>query len=272
LVIAGIGLLALLYWLGRRKSFVADKADRVGRREIDPPQLNEAVIVRERQRESVAPIVLPQVNLDDLPEVRIGAAASIPVVDKLSMHEALSTAALERLAITQPIPPLTESPARSHVTAPPAIVKAAVIAKPRAARKVVALRVAAGAQQISGERLNDWFASHDLRFGKYDIYHRYDEHGDTLFSVASMVEPGSFDRASMLDTEYPGVSFFLQLPNAADGTAAFDEMLACAHALQKDFFCSLYGERNAPLTPDLAERMRDGVADFQHLMSTPPTR
>jgi len=107
-----IGLLALLYWLGRRKSFVADKADRVGRREIDPPQLNEAVIVRERQRESVAPIVLPQVNLDDLPEVRIGAAASIPVVDKLSMHEALSTAALERLAITQPIP--AESAVQHH--------------------------------------------------------------------------------------------------------------------------------------------------------------
>jgi cell division protein ZipA len=262
LMVASVVLLAWVYFQGRRKRFANVDAEPIAPRDLEPPRLSEVAIVRRRHREPSAAISSQanEIKTDDLPEVRITESAP----KSLSMEAALSTSALEQLTIMQPLP--VESPQPISVAVSP---KPVVIVKPRAARKIVALRVAAGTYEFSGTYLNDWFVAHDLRFGKYDIYHRYDANGLTQFSVASMVEPGTFDRASMLTTHYPGVSLFLQLPDAMDGIAAFEAMLTCARALQTDFHGNLFGERNAPLTTEVVERMREGIFDFEHLLSVP---
>ena len=260
LIAASIVLLAWIYWQGRRKNY-ATMADQPARREVDPPQLGEAVIVRDRVTQPR--IVTEPTFDDDLPEVRVSPPP-------LSMDAAMSTSALEKLTITQP---LKVAPVAAPAVAPlPTITAQPPAEKPQSTRKILALRVAAAAAPFSGEHLKEWFANHQLRHGKYDIFHRYDDRGDLMFSIASMIEPGSFDREKMTSTQYPGVSMFLQLPSIVDGVEAFDAMFACAQALQRDFAGQLFGERNAPLTPAMVERMRESIADFQHLLSAPQAR
>ncbi|MCW8888458.1 MAG: hypothetical protein OQK25_05300, partial [Gammaproteobacteria bacterium] len=58
-------------------------------------------------------------------------------------------------------------------------------------------------------------------FGKMDIYHLLD--GDeTLVSVASVLEPGTFDPNEMGATKIPGLVVFSQLPAARSGEEVYD--------------------------------------------------
>ncbi len=141
--------------------------------------------------------------------------------------------------------------------------------KPLTSRKVIALRLVAGAQRFDGAQLKALFASEHLQHGKFNIYHRLDEQGLALFSVASMVEPGTFDPYAMSDKQFPGVTLFMQLPGPHDGAAMFDHMLGCAHNLAALLNGVLQDERGVLLTPQRAARIREDIADLQHLLSTP---
>jgi cell division protein ZipA len=265
LVMASVALLAWIYWQGRRKRFAATTQDSVvSRREAEPPSVGLAH--DDREREPTITARDPNLVTDDLPEVRVSGKAP------LSIEQALSTGALDRLTMTQPLtaaaPPSTQRVAPIIVDERP---RPATIAKPdmsggsRPTRKVIVLRVAAADHLFNGARLQHALAMQGLRHGRYGIYHRSDATGGTLFSVASMVEPGTFDLATMSRTEYPGVSLFLQLPASADGLVAFEAMLTCAQALQQEFHGALYGERGKPLTAELIGSIRDDIANFQHL-------
>ena len=140
-------------------------------------------------------------------------------------------------------------------------------------RKIVVLRLSSGAQRFDGAKLRERFDDERLQYGKYDIYHRVDEQGLTLFSVASMVEPGTFDPPAMPATQFPGVTLFMQLPGPHEGAAAYDQMLGCARNLEEALGGMLQDERGAELTPLRAERIREEIVDFQHLFGgdTVPT-
>ena len=71
-----------------------------------------------------------------------------------------------------------------------------------------------------------------LQHGKYDIFHRLHADGSIVFSVASMVEPGTFDLEKMGETLYPGITLFAQLPGPVPGMHALNELVACARRLQ----------------------------------------
>jgi cell division protein ZipA len=72
-----------------------------------------------------------------------------------------------------------------------------------------------------------------LRHGKFGIFHRYDGNDEsrTIFSAASLVEPGSFDLANIKDQQIPGISLFLVIPGPIDSVEAFDLMMQAARAL-----------------------------------------
>jgi len=138
-------------------------------------------------------------------------------------------------------------------------------AKKPASRKIVALRLSAGSERVEGARLKSLLEAAGLRHGKYSIYHRlHDEL--PLFSVASMVEPGTFDPYAMSGVQFPGVTLFTQLPGPIDGSEMFAQMLACARELEQGIGGLLQDERGLPLTEQRAQRLRDDVADFLHLL------
>jgi cell division protein ZipA len=92
--------------------------------------------------------------------------------------------------------------------------------------------------------------------------------GESVFSVASMVEPGSFDLADMVQQQYPGVTMFMLLPGPLDGLIAFDQLLSCAQRLTHALSGVLQDERGIKLLPHHVERLREEVLDFQHLLGS----
>ncbi len=276
-ILLAIGALTLLviYVHGRRKRLAA--VEHRMPQEANLPQLNEASVVRRRETATAITAIAPhaaRVAIDDLPEVRVTEPQEAQAVPSLTEQEALSTAALDRLTITQPLTaraePAVAAPERTAEPARPSPSPSASATAPRKARKIVALRVPAAAERFNGRSLLDAFLEQGLRHGRYGIFHRVDAQGLPIFSVASIVEPGTFDLATMASQEFPGISLFLQLSGPEGGVVAFDAMLACAQALQVKFGAGLQGERGKSLTADAIARMREDISDFEHLMRSAP--
>jgi cell division protein ZipA len=136
---------------------------------------------------------------------------------------------------------------------------------PAARRKIVALRLAIN-ERVAGARLQALLHAERLVHGRFNIFHREHE-GSTVFSLASMVEPGTFDIELMLQQQFPGVTLFMLLPGPLDGLIAYDQMLSCAQRLAHATGGIVQDERGNPLTTQVMERLREEVLDFQHLMS-----
>jgi cell division protein ZipA len=132
-------------------------------------------------------------------------------------------------------------------------------------RKILALRLAAAPHRIEGARLQEVFAAEGLQHGKFNIFHALHDDGVAIFSVASMVEPGTFDPDTMAETQYPGVTLFAQLPGPVAGMHALNELVACARRLQSSLGGILQDDRGVPLTVHRIERMREEVREFERI-------
>ena len=101
-------------------------------------------------------------------------------------------------------------------------------------QKIVTLRlVAHEGGSFQGDELILSLRGTGMRHGKFGIFHRYDGNDEsrTIFSAASLVEPGSFDLANIKDQQIPGISLFLVLPGPVESVEGFDLMMAAARAL-----------------------------------------
>ncbi len=107
-----------------------------------------------------------------------------------------------------------------------------------------------------------------LRHGQFGIFHRMDEkeaeEGRAVFSVASLIEPGSFDLTKIRTEHYPGVSLFLALPGPRDGVDAFDDMLDLARELARRLEGDLLDEDGGTLSIQRERYMREEVIQFMH--------
>jgi len=135
-------------------------------------------------------------------------------------------------------------------------------------RKIIALRLAAGPQRLKGADLKSALEAENLQHGKYDVFHRLDTHGAAIFSVASMVEPGTFNLEKMPQESFPGVTLFTQLPAPVAGMLAFNELIACSKRLHAALGGTLQDERGVPLTVHRIERIRQEIREFEHRPAT----
>jgi cell division protein ZipA len=130
-------------------------------------------------------------------------------------------------------------------------------------RKILSLRLSLAPQRVEGVKLQEILQEELLTHGKYDVFHRLHSDGQTVFSIASMVEPGTFDLEKMGETQYPGVTLFAQLPGPVPGMHALNELVACARRLHQSLGGVLQDDRGVPLTVHRIERMRQEVRDFE---------
>jgi len=130
-------------------------------------------------------------------------------------------------------------------------------------RKIIALRLAASSDRFSGQQLLQTLEAERLQHGKYDVFHRMHEDGISIFSVASMVEPGTFDLEKMPGLSYPGVTLFAQLPGPVVGVQALHDLVACGKRLQEVLGGTLQDDRGVPLTVHRIDRLRQEIVEFE---------
>jgi cell division protein ZipA len=134
-------------------------------------------------------------------------------------------------------------------------------------QKIVTLRlVARGDDNFSGEQVVLALRGLGLRHGKFGIFHRVEGTDDEsiVFSVASLVEPGTFDLTNIRQQELPGVSMFMVLPGPKDGAEAFDEMMETARALADSLNGELLDEAGSTMSIQRERFMREEIIQYQH--------
>ena len=126
--------------------------------------------------------------------------------------------------------------------------------------KIVTLRLAAPPlERFEGRRLVEALRSAGLQHGKFSIFHRTTPQGATVFSAASLVEPGTFDLERIEGRRFPGVTLFAVLPGPLDATSLVEEMITAGKRLAEELHGVLQDERGAVLN---AQRLSDLRADI----------
>lgn len=136
-----------------------------------------------------------------------------------------------------------------------------------APQKIVTLRIVAHEKKsFAGDDLILTLRGIGLRHGKFGIFHRYDGNDEsrTVFSAASLVEPGSFDLENIKDQEIPGISLFLVLPGPIDAIEGFDQMITAARTLAQSLSGELLDESGSTLSIQRERYMREEIIQFQH--------
>lgn len=134
-------------------------------------------------------------------------------------------------------------------------------------QKIVTLRlVGHDKKPFQGDELILSMRGIGLRHGKFGIFHRYDGNDEsrTIFSAASLVEPGSFDLANIKDQQIPGISLFLVLPGPVDSVEGFDLMMAAARALAQSLDGELLDESGSTLSIQRERYLREEIIQYQH--------
>ncbi len=138
---------------------------------------------------------------------------------------------------------------------------------PNQPQKIVTVRIVAREKKaFAGDELILSMRGIGLRHGKFGIFHRYDGNDETktVFSAASLVEPGSFDLQNIQGQQIPGISLFLILPGPIDSVEAFDLMLAAARTLTQSLDGELLDESGSTLSIQRERYLREEIIQFQH--------
>ena len=144
---------------------------------------------------------------------------------------------------------------------------AAVPVPPAMPDKVISLYVMAPpGVPFRGSFLMEAMGEAGLEFGDMQIFHclqRHNGRDQVLFSVANMLEPGTFDPRAMDDFSTRGLVLFLQLPAPIDAIKAFDAMVAAARSLATSLEGSVYDANHSVLTRQTISHLREDVIDYQ---------
>ncbi len=134
-------------------------------------------------------------------------------------------------------------------------------------QRIVTIRVCTvGEARWSGPQLMAAFELHGLAFGRYQVFHRKHVDGRSLFCVASLIEPGTFDLAVMAEQEFRGVTLFAVLPGPIAPLETVDELLRTARGLAEELSGMIQDAKGMPLSPQRAAALREDVARFQAML------
>ncbi len=120
-------------------------------------------------------------------------------------------------------------------------------------------------REFTGVELLPALLSSGLRFGEMSIFHKHIDNtpdSPVLFSVANMLNPGTFDLNQINDFATRGVCFFMTLPNVANSMQAFDRMLDAAQQLRIALDGDIKDDMRSVMTAQTIEHYRQRVRDF----------
>ena len=106
-----------------------------------------------------------------------------------------------------------------------------------------------------------------LAYGRYQVFHRKHTDGRSMFCVASLIEPGTFDAARMPEEEYRGISMFAVLPGPLGPLQTVDAMLVDRARAGAQLSGTVQDAKGMPFSPQRVAALREDVARFQSLLA-----
>ncbi len=118
---------------------------------------------------------------------------------------------------------------------------------------IISHSILAKDKYFSGIELYRALEGAGLQFGEMNIYHYPGDNNHNtyaLFSVANIVEPGTFDRAPAAAENFStlGISLFMRLPAKTDNYQAYEKLLEIARKLADELAGELCDETRSQLT------------------------
>jgi len=123
----------------------------------------------------------------------------------------------------------------------------------------------------AGYSLLQTLLSADLEFGTMNIFHHYLETPDNtnadvepLYSLASVISPGTFDLNTMGEFSSPGLVLFMKLDKLSTHLRiGFNRLLNTAYALQDDLGGTLCDENHQQLTKDKVQQWLNTIETLE---------
>ncbi len=119
---------------------------------------------------------------------------------------------------------------------------------------------------LAGSQINSAAQAMGLSFGEMNIFHYMDKNR-SVFSLANMLEPGSFDADTIHDLKTTGLTVFMQI-QAGDPLDDLTEMLQRSYQLAGLLDARLCNHKREPLTEQDAENYRTHVSKFASVETT----
>ena len=136
--------------------------------------------------------------------------------------------------------------------------------------RVVSLRlIPREGELLDAERTVRALREAGLQHGPYEIFHYCEDRNapESGFSVANLVEPGTFDLSSVAGSQLPGMTFFLILPGSRDPVERFDRMVGIARELCQSLDAQLRDELGDAWTIQSERYLREELIEYRRRQS-----
>jgi cell division protein ZipA len=132
--------------------------------------------------------------------------------------------------------------------------------------KIISILIAARAgQMLHGPDLVVAAEKAGLIYGQRNIFHRMvDKHPEqgAVFSVANLVQPGTFDLRTIKELKTPGVHFFITLPAAMNALDAWDAMLPTAQRMAELLDAVVLDDQKNALSRQRIAHIREDLRSY----------
>ena len=131
---------------------------------------------------------------------------------------------------------------------------------------VVSLRlIPREGEELNAERTVRALREAGLQHGPYEIFHYCEDRNvpESGFSVANLVEPGSFEPHNSPESTLPGMTLFMVLPGSRDPVERFDKMIDIARELCESLDARLLDELGNSWSIQRERYLREELIEYR---------